>query len=137
MRSIRPRKIGLFGLAGFALLAVSGVAQAPASALADLQAGLWQLRSIGGGTASPTRTICMRDPNELLQLRHGARSCTRRVLSSAATEITVRYECGGAGWGQTLVRVETPRLARVDTQGIDQGSPFHHTYEARRTGSCS
>ena len=123
-------------LGGLGLLAVPGVAQTPGP-LASLETGLWQLRSIGGSGPETTRSVCIRNPSQLLQLRHGGRSCPSRTLSQSATDISVRYECPGNGWGQTSIHVETPRLVRVDTQGIQGGSPFHRIYEARRTGPCS
>jgi hypothetical protein len=49
---------------------------------------------------------------------------------------TVHYSCPGSGWGRTTVRVETPRLARVETQGIAGKAPFAFTAEARRVGAC-
>jgi hypothetical protein len=137
MRASSRWKPGLLAAAGAFLLASPGVAQTPSAALASLHAGMWQLRSIGGSAREPVRSICIRNPAQFLQLQHGNRRCTRRVLSDSPTQISVRYECPGAGWGHTTVRVETPRLAQVDTQGIDGNSPFHHAYEARRTGECS
>lgn len=119
---------------GVFALAVPVAAQAP-SALSSLQPGMWQLRSTGGSGAG--RSICVRNPEQLLQLQHQESGCQRRTLSSSATSINVRYECGGGSWGQTQLDVETPRLARIDTQGIRGGAPFHSSYEARRTGDCS
>ncbi|NNC72581.1 MAG: hypothetical protein HKN78_06850 [Sphingomonadaceae bacterium] len=127
-------------LAGFAVLCLSAVptaAQAPAGALSSIQTGLWQLRALSGASQGGTRSICVRNPGQLLQLGHGMQNCQRRVLSDSGNEISVRYECRGSDWGQTSVRVETPRLANIDTQGIRGGGPFHSRYEARRTGSCS
>lgn len=118
------------------LLLAPGAAQAPAGPLGVLQPGLWQLRSLGASAEGPARTICVRNPGQLLQLRHAGRACTRRVLSQDSSRIEVRYECRGGGWGQTMIRVETPRLAHVDTQGVAGATPFHDVYEARRTGAC-
>jgi hypothetical protein len=137
MLNLSRLKPGLLAAAGAVLLATPSVAQAPSAALASLQAGLWQLRSIGGSSREPARSICVRNPSQFLQLQHANRRCSRRVLSDSARETSIRYECAGVGWGQTTVRVETPRLAQIDTQGVDGGSPFHHAYEARRTGDCA
>ena len=50
--------------------------------------------------------------------------CSRLVISDAANSATVRYTCPASGFGQTSLRVENSRLARIDTQGIaDPGSP--------------
>lgn len=126
-------KPNLLGAAALILLATPGAAQAPA-ALSGLQSGNWELRNLG---RSGARTqICVRNPARLLQIRHAGQSCPRRVLSENSRSVTIRYECSGSGWGQTKVSVETPRLARIDTQGIDNGNPFHNIYEARRTGEC-
>lgn len=134
MRKSVFRKIAV-GLGGLMLLAMPGDAQTP-GALAALETGMWQLRSIGGSGPQATRNVCVRNAAQLLQLRHGSRGCPSRTLSQSATDVSVRYECSGNGWGQTSIHVETPRLARIDTQGIHGGSPFHQVYEARRTGAC-
>lgn len=123
----------LWSAIGAAALAVPAVAQAP-SALSSLQPGMWQLRSTGGSGAG--RSICIRTAEQLLQIQHQTRNCQRRTLGSTSNSVTVRYECGGGVWGQTQLNVETPRLARIDTQGISGGAPFHNYYEARRTGAC-
>ncbi len=127
----------LAGLGVLCLAAVPGVAQAPTGALSSIQPGLWQLRAVGGSTNGQARSICVRNPNQLLQLGRNTGNCRRRVLSDSGNEISVRSECSGGDWGQTSVRVETPRLANIDTQGIRGGGPFHGRYEARRTGTCS
>ncbi|MGP1354688.1 MAG: DUF3617 domain-containing protein [Parasphingopyxis sp.] len=133
MQLSRPFKPALFGAAASVLLATPSAAQAPA-AISGLQSGNWELRDLGR-TGARTQ-ICVRNPARLLQIRHAGRSCPRRVLSEDSRSVTVRYDCSSAGWGQTEVSVETPRLARIDTQGIANGSPFHNVYEARRTGDC-
>ncbi|MEM8697104.1 MAG: hypothetical protein AAGE05_13875 [Pseudomonadota bacterium] len=135
MRNFLRLKPALMGAAAMTLLATPGAAQAPA-AISGLQSGAWELRDLGRSGAR-SRQICVRNPARLLQIRHGGRACPRRVLSEDSRSVTVRYECSGSGWGQTTINVETPRLARIDTQGIDGGSPFHSTYEARRTGACN
>ena len=117
------------------LLVVPSAAQAPGP-LASLQPGLWSLRVIGGAARPEGRSICVRNAAQLLQVHHAGQRCTRRTLNSSREAITVRYECAGGNWGQTELRVETPRLAHIDTQGIAGGGPFHQVYEARRTGEC-
>ncbi|MEO1167397.1 MAG: hypothetical protein AAFW97_01670 [Pseudomonadota bacterium] len=133
MHVFRLLKPALMGAAASILLATPGAAQAPA-AISGLQSGSWELRDLGRSGAR--LRICVRNPARLLQIRHAGQSCPRRVLSEDGRSVTVRYECSGSGWGQTEISVETPRLARIDTQGIANGSPFHNVYEARRIGDC-
>ena len=134
MRDIFRLKPTLMGAAAIFLLGVPGVAQTPA-ALAGLQTGIWELRDVGRSARSPEH-VCVRNPLRMIQIHHANIACQRRVLSDDSRSITMRYECPGAGWGQTTVNVETSRLARIDTQGIEGGRPFHNVYEARRTGDC-
>lgn len=101
-------------------------------ALAMLQPGLWQLRAEG----EPTLNVCVADPYALIQLRHKAGGCTRLVIANEKASATVHYSCPGAGWGRTTLRAETPRLARIDTQGIAENAPFAFVAEARRIGPC-
>lgn len=118
------------------LFVLPAAAQSPNGPLAGLQPGLWQLRAIGGASGPAPRSVCVRNPVQLLQIRHGGQRCSRRVLDETADTISVRYTCPGGEWGQTELRVETARLANIDTQGIAGGAPFHQIYEARRTGDC-
>ncbi|HEX8380106.1 MAG TPA: hypothetical protein VF619_06120 [Allosphingosinicella sp.] len=125
---------GALGLAGFIAVA----APVFASALPDLQAlsklerGRWQLRS----ASDAPRSICIGDPAALVQLEHEGASCGHEVLANEAGGATVQYTCPGHGFGHTRVKVETPRLARIDTQGLADGRPFSYRVEARRVGSC-
>lgn len=103
-------------------------------ALASLQPGQWQLRSLDGGGA--IKTLCLGDPRVLLQLRHGTTSCSRFLITNTATQAVVNYSCAGAGNGRTSVRVETPRVIQIESQGIADKAPFDVAYEGRRIGSC-
>ena len=110
---------------------------APASlaALGKLQAGMWQLRDLDrGGAELPP--VCLGDPAVLVQLRHRGASCSRRVVAQGPATATVHYTCPVGGFGQTLIRVETPRLVQIETQGITGTIPFASRVEARRVGSC-
>jgi len=110
-------------------------AAAPAMpSLGLLESGSWTLKP-RDGTGAP-RTMCLGDRSVLLQIQHGEAHCQRFVLENDPTSVTVSYSCPGAGNGRTTVKVETPRLIRVDTQGIDHGSPFDVSMEGRRTGMC-
>lgn len=103
-------------------------------ALASLQPGQWQLRSTTAGT--PPKTLCLGDPRMLLQLRHSALSCNRFIITNEASYAVVNYSCAGSGSGRTSVRVETPRVIQIESQGIADKSPFEISYEGRRIGGC-
>ena len=113
-------------------LAATSEVRPPLSALAMLQPGLWQLKTEG----EAPRNICIADPYALIQLRHRANACGRLVIANEKSSATIHYSCPGAGWGRTTIRAETPRLARIDTQGIADNEPFAFTAEARRLGPC-
>jgi hypothetical protein len=122
-----------------AVMAVSMAAAAGAgnklSALGRLEPGLWQLRDLDDAKASQ-QSLCVGDPLSLVQLRHRGAPCTRLVVSDADRNAVIHYTCPASGYGQTAVRVETPRLAQIDTQGILDNRPFAFRAEARRIGSC-
>lgn len=103
-------------------------------ALAAMQPGQWQLRSLDG--SAPPRSLCLGDPRVLLQLRHGSAACNRLILVNNASQAVVSYSCAAAGNGRTSVRVETPRVVQIESQGIADKAPFDWTYEARRVGDC-
>jgi hypothetical protein len=131
------RWIARINLALVASVMVSPVvsAQAPQTtfaALRPLETGLWQFDSPG---RSPQR-LCLIDPAILFQLAHNGPACRRFVIANGADEATVHYSCGAAGWGRTTIRVETPRLAQISTQGIKQSRPFAFKGEARHVGDC-
>ncbi|HEV2569069.1 hypothetical protein [Sphingomonas sp.] len=99
-----------------------------------IQPGSWQLRSLDGST--PSQRMCVQDPYELIQLRHPGTACSRFVLNNEAQTATVHYTCTGAGYGRTTIKVETPALMRIESQGLADRSPFQVTFEARRLGPC-
>jgi sarcosine oxidase gamma subunit len=125
-------------LAGF--LAAAGLgAAAPAVApqllaLAKVEGGEWQLKAAGSQT---TRSLCVSDPGVLLQLGHAGAQCSRFVIADAPDAATVHYTCPGSGHGRTTIAIETPRLFRLQTQGIADGAPFDLDYEGRRVGACA
>ena len=131
---------GLLVGAGLALGAI-GAAPAPTqrparpAALDKLQPGLWQLRDLDSKTELPP--VCLGDPNLLVQLQHRAAACSRIVVAEDQAGATVHYTCAAGGYGQTVIRVETPRLAQIQTQGIAGTAPFQARLEARRAGSCA
>lgn len=121
------------GLAGGALWAA--VESARPRVLARIQPGQWVLRGTDGST--PTRSMCVADPSVLIQLRHPNAGCSRFVLEDGPGRGQVHYTCPGHGHGDTIIRVETPALIHIDSQGIVDNAPFNMSIEARRTGACS
>jgi hypothetical protein len=102
--------------------------------LTRLEAGQWELR---GPNNARIASICIGNPILLTQPQHGAANCTRDVVAADASSMTVNYTCPGAGRGRTTIRIETPRLVQIDSQGLDRGTPFSLRAEARRTGACT
>jgi hypothetical protein len=135
----------LFGAGRRALIAlgavilVSPAASAPQAgklgALARLEPGQWQLRDLDNARAAP-QSMCVADGGGLVQIRHRGAPCSRLVISQDQEAATVHYTCPANGFGRTSVRVETPRLAQIDTQGIINNAPFAYRAEARRVGPC-
>jgi hypothetical protein len=125
---------GALGPAGFVAAAapVFALAVPDSELLSQLERGKWQLRD----SAGQPRSICLGDPAVLIQLEHEGVSCEREILSSGKSGATVQYSCPGRGFGHTSVRIETPRLARIDTQGLVDGRPFSYRAEARKVGAC-
>ncbi|MBB5687036.1 hypothetical protein [Sphingobium boeckii] len=136
MRSVRfPARLSAsIVLAAVSLPASSQPAPPPLAALKSIEHGLWELQE-KGSKAAPQR-LCVRDPMMLMQVRHGASVCSRFVVENAQTRGTVYYTCPGAGHGQTSIRVESPRLFQLDSQGIIDKSPFNASYEGRFAGVC-
>lgn len=114
---------------GFSAAAQSG----GLAALGRIERGEWSLRAPDGST----RSICVSDPQMLLQLRHRGNSCQRFVVEDRANGGRITYSCPGVGNGDTRITIETPRLFRLETQGISRGLPFTEEYEGRKTGACA
>lgn len=126
-----------FGIAGgFAILLAaqaSGAVDLPV--FAQLERGRWQLSN----PAEPDEavdTICLGDPMLLVMLEHPRLSCTQELVGTATNGGSIHYTCPGHGFGRTSIRVETPRLVKVDTQGIANNHPFAYRLQARRIGPC-
>jgi hypothetical protein len=135
MSYLRSRlRWGALGLAGAVAVAgpVFAFALADLESFSKLEHGRWQLRGAGG----ESRSVCLGDPTALVQLEHAGVSCTQEVIASEKGGATVQYSCPGRGYGHTSIRVETPRLARIDTQGLVDGRPFSYRAEARKVGAC-
>lgn len=127
-------------LAGFVALGAAG-ALAPIAVQAvsvpllnGLKKGQWVLKFRDG---SPSRKICVRSGQELIQIEHRQSGCSSYVVEDGAHSVTVQYTCRGNGYGRTSVRKETGGLAQVRSQGIAGGVPFQLSAEARYVGACS
>lgn len=139
MRWSRQWGWGMAAIIGLCAIAPSSVSARAAekdgvTALARIQRGMWELRE-RGSNAQPRR-ICLSDPNVLVQLRHSGQACSRYILDNKADRATFHYSCAAAGNGRTTIRMETPRLVQIETQGILNGSPFESRFEGRFTGPC-
>jgi hypothetical protein len=103
-------------------------------ALSMIQPGQWFLKSRTGTAGN--RSVCVNDVRALLQVEHGAAMCNRFVIANTSRETTVHYTCPGSGHGRTTIKVETPRLIQIESQGIARQEPFAVEFEGRRTGEC-
>ena len=120
----------LAGAAGVLTLA----AAAQPSALAQTQAGLWEI-SGAPGMKAPLRQ-CIANGASLAEFEHRGRNCSPRIISNSANSVVVQYSCGSADFGRSQVDVITPRSLRIDTQGISGGLPFGYVLQARRIDDC-
>ena len=132
MKMLRPFLAAAALLVPLSGGSAAGTADNGLSALAGIERGEWQLRAPDGST----RSICVTDPQILLQLQHRGASCSRFVVENGSVVGRVTYNCPGIGNGATRVVVETPRLIRLESQGINRGLPFSFEYEGRRAGAC-
>lgn len=123
-----------FVLLPFVGLLATAAEAPPLTALAQLQPGKWTLTS--RDSAFSSRSVCIGDPRVLIQIRQPLNSCNRFVVANDPRRAVVSYTCPGAGNGLTTIRVETPRLAQIETQGVAGGILFDLAIEARRTGDC-
>lgn len=125
--------VAVTGLIVGALVAPA-LAKAPELAMLDhVATGSWELYDRG---ANSRDKICIRNGQDLIQLRHRAAQCSRYVVDDGPALVTVQYTCAGDGYGRTTIRRETGQLLQIDSQGIENGMPFHLTVEARRVGAC-
>ena len=133
---------GLCALSILAAATAAGAASVPVpapppalpSALQALETGEWELRERGDG--SEVRKLCVTDLRQLLHIRHGKAQCRSFIGSDAPHDMSVTYDCAAAGNGRTDLRVETPRLVQIRSQGIADGAPFAFAAEGRRVGAC-
>lgn len=126
--------VAALGLAAAAAAPALTRVEGAAPVLGRLERGLWQLRALDG-RRSPA-PLCLGDPEQLAQIRHLRRDCRRSFVAAGRDSVTLSYDCPSVGSGQTTIRVHTPRLARIEAQGLDNGVPFALRAEARRVGPC-
>ena len=134
MRVKRWTRAALAG--GLLLLAGNGASTQRSTALTALngiELGGWRLKSASGGE----RQLCIANRWAVLQIMHGSAQCQHFVMENTNRSATIRYTCPSHGHGRTTIDVETPRLIRIETQGVADGSPFSESYEARRSGACN
>ncbi|HEY0013007.1 MAG TPA: hypothetical protein VGB79_09165 [Allosphingosinicella sp.] len=132
-RSVAAAGAVMLVLSAAAATAAGQASRARLPVLGRLEPGLWELRNLGG--RERFAPVCLGDPAALVQLQHRRTACTRAVVARARDTLEVRYNCPAA-FGQTTIRVEGPRLARIESEGVDNGIPFGFRLEARRVGRC-
>jgi hypothetical protein len=125
-------KLSVIGVAAIAGLALTA-AQQP-SALAGVQAGLWEISGAPGSKA-PVKQ-CLAQVTALAEFEHRGKACTMKVLRDQGSSAVIEYSCGNAGFGRSQINVVTPRSLRIDTQGISDQLPFGYLLQARRIGDC-
>lgn len=127
--------IGLASILWMGAPAAADVRAAPVRALQTVEPGEWMLRE--RASAGAGEKLCVSDLSALLQLRHPAEACERFVVDNQADRASVTYQCRRSGHGRTDIRVETPRLVQIRSQGVARGEPFELDIEARRIGACN
>ena len=120
-------------LSGAFLLAAWPAATQQPGPLAQLERGRWELR---GPTGAALGAVCLGDPLLLAQPFNAPHPCTSEILTTNGHELTVGFVCPGMGRGRTQLRIETPRLVQIDSQGLSNGAPFALRAQARKTGPC-
>ena len=117
------------------LFAAMLAAAAAPRALAPATGGHREVRRSANGHDA-TR-LCVASPDVLAQFEHRQQHCARTIVSDSGTETLISYNCPGGGFGQSKIKLITPRTLRIDTQGISDKLPFHYQLHARRVGECA
>jgi hypothetical protein len=131
-RTSPARRIALAAAAAAALPAAATIA-AEDSPFGNLETGKWTVRS-GDGAAE--RELCLRDPAQLVRLEHAGATCANESVAGDGRGVTIQYSCPGHGYGHTILKIETPRVATIETQGLVDGRPFAYRATARKVGPC-
>jgi hypothetical protein len=126
-----PRLALLAALAAAALPAI--LVAADDDPLALLESGKWSVKS---GDGAGSRELCLGDPVQLVRLEHSGMACRDESAAGDARGATIQYSCPGHGFGHTSLRIETPRVATIETQGLVDGRPFAYRATARKIGPC-
>lgn len=117
-------------------ISVAGISLAAAAAtpsvLSQVAGGQWEISRSG----QPPVLLCIADPAILAQFENRGGKCARNIVRDGGSSTTIHYSCAGGGFGQSDIRVLTPRSLRVETQGISDNAPFKYTFQARRVGDC-
>ena len=116
------------------LFAAMLAAAATPRALAPASGGLWEVSK--SATGHDATRICVPSPEALAQFEHRQKHCARTIVSDSGTETLISYNCPGGGFGQSKIKLITPRTLRIETQGISDNLPFHYQLHARRIGEC-
>jgi hypothetical protein len=101
--------------------------------LARLETGKWTVKSGDGANAGE---LCLGDPAQLVRLEHPGLACTNQSVVGDVGGATIQYSCPGHGYGHTILRIATPRVATIETQGLMDGRPFAYRATARKVGPC-
>ena len=125
-------KFGLFVRVAACLGAAVALAGASASVFSTAEPGLWEIKK---GASQPVK-LCVPNLATLAQFEHRGARCSRSVIRDNGSAATVHYTCSGGDFGQTDMRLVTPRSLLIQTQGISGGGPFKYTLTARRVGDC-
>ena len=114
-------------------IAASAAQPVEGRTIASLASGEWTLRFRNGGAP---RKLCVKPGRELVKLRHQGARCRTFVVNDEGGTATVNYSCEGHGSGSTTIKRETREIVQIESQGIEDGAPFHFSAEARLTGTC-
>lgn len=126
----RKRFLGT-SLAGAGLVVGLGAAQLPPAMTGP---GLWEVDRKASGHNS--QRLCLTNPAILAQWEHRRAQCRKTVISAGESRAEVSYACGGGEFGTSKIQTLTPRVLRIETQGISRGYPFGYVLHARRMGDC-
>lgn len=119
--------------AGTGAVGISYAQDNDLSLLDTLEHGMWQFH---GSNLPAISKLCVGDPMRLTQIQHGDANCTRYIVKSTPTLLTISYICRGQGQGMTTIRKETNRLVQIQSQGVSNNAPFAFSVEARRIAGC-
>lgn len=127
----------LCGTVAMLIAASPAASLTPTGPLKGLEPGEWELRERAGeGERAEIRRLCLADLRQFIQIRHARGACKGLTVDEGANRLSVSYDCGVAGGGRTDLRIETPRLVQLRSQGVADGAPFSFMMEGRRVGAC-